>query len=909
MLGRLHLSPPKPSPASSYAWSPLRWGVFCLLVGVSVGCTRTGYRLRADRDTWNAVAERAVGPKWNLPVHSVYRDPSSRLSDVTSYDKPPMPPDDPASHAYMHRVAGMRGFPRWHRHGDVPFVDSQNWRNFLPYDDQGRVVLDRTAAVQVALTNSRDYQFEVEELYLNALDVTSQRFQFMTQYFSTSTTSFTSTGADRPGGVGAAQSILRNDTTMLQVKKTTAIGTSVVVGLANSFIWQFSGAQSEQAFTLLNFNIVQPLLRFGTRIRVLEALTQAERTLLCNVRQLDQYRQGFYNSIVTGRATGDSPNRNPGLTGVGAAGVGVTNLTGTGTVGGYLGLLQVQQQIRNQRFNITGLRDSLAQLQEMFDAGRIPNPLQIEQSRQALYTGQTTLINNIAAYETRQDAFKIQLGLPPQLNVLIKDSFLDQFMLISDSINDLQDRLEDLLDEARRERAEPNLERITDILDRVLAFYESSEDELETSKKDLAKALAARESRRKQLLSLSKRPEILQGSVDIRPYLPEQLDERLQRIEKNVEVLEAGLTESWSNLKETRDKLGQQPAQQSAIEMVELMTNLSSQLLELSLAQAAARLETATLIPVEVTDDEALEIARQNRRDWMNARSALVDNWRQIEYTANALRSGLNVTFAGDLRSVNDRPFNFRDTTGQLQVGVALDAPLTRYLEQNNFREAIVDYQRARRAYMLFEDRVSQGLRATLRILRLNALNFELRRAAVITAVKTVDLARERLREPPRAAAAAGVSTISPTTARDLVSALSDLLNAQNDFLSVWVNYEALRMSLDFELGTMQFDDRGMWIDPGIIDGKRGLDPSFCDSPNGYLNWPDLQVPKPEELPKADPAPEELPPAKQPEPLPGPKPLPRLPGQKPSPADLNQQPKPRRSLIKPLAITPNRGNE
>ncbi|MBS0208044.1 MAG: hypothetical protein JSS27_03725 [Planctomycetes bacterium] len=885
-----------------------------------MGCTRAGYRVRADRDTWNIVSERAAGPKWNLPPQNVYRDPSSRLSDTTSYDRPPMPPDDPTSHRYMHRVAGMRGYPHWHRNGDVPFVDNGQWRNFLPYDEEGRVVMDRATAVQVALTNSRDYQFEVEELYLNALDVTGQRFQFMTQYFATTTSSFTADGADRPGGPGASQSALSNNT-LAQVKKTTAIGTSIVVGLANSFVWQYSGAESETAFTLLNFNIIQPLLRFGTRVRVLESLTQAERTLLCNVRQLDQYRQGFYNSVVTGRATGDSPNRNPGLTGVGSAGVGVTNLTGTGTVGGYLGLLQVQQQIRNQRFNITGLRDSLAQLQEMFDAGRIPNPLQVEQSRQALYTGQTTLINNIASYQTRLDAFKIQLGLPPHLEVRIKDNFLDPFMLIDDSINDLQDRLEDLLDEARMERAEPNLERMADILDRTLAFHDISESELSTAKDDLAKALAAREPRRAQLLGLSKRPEILQGMVDIRPYQPDQLDERLERIEKNVAQLDTGLADSWTKLKLMREQLAQQPLPETAVAMVELITNLSSQLLELSLAQAASRLETVTLIPVELTDLEALDIARQNRRDWMNARSALVDNWRQIEFTANALRSGLNVSFAGDLRSINDVPFNFRDSTGRLQVGVTFDAPLTRYLERNDFREAIVDYQRARRAYMLFEDRVSQGLRATLRILRLNALNFELRRAAVITAVKTVDLARERLREPPRAAAAAGVSTISPTTARDLVSALSDLLNAQNDFLSVWVNYESLRMSLDFELGTLRLDAQGEWIDPGKIDATRGMDADFSDAPSGHLSWPDYKHLVPEELPKTKPADaEELPPKAPaveelpkkpvpPPPLPGdqPRPRPELPGPKPAPADKTEKDKDGRKRLVSTANHPKRG--
>ena len=81
-------------------------------------------------------------------------------------------------------------------------------------------------------------------------------------------------------------------------------------------------------------------------------------------------------------------------------------------------------------------------------------------------------------------------------------------------------------------------------------------------------------------------------------------------------------------------------------------------------------------------------------------------------------------------------------------------------------------------------------------------------------AVSQVDQARFRLNAPPRQGQQA---QFGATTARDLVSALTDLLDAQNDFLNAWVNYEVLRMLLDFELGVMQLDPDGNWIDPGPI--------------------------------------------------------------------------------------------
>jgi hypothetical protein len=87
-------------------------------------------------------------------------------------------------------------------------------------------------------------------------------------------------------------------------------------------------------------------------------------------------------------------------------------------------------------------------------------------------------------------------------------------------------------------------------------------------------------------------------------------------------------------------------------------------------------------------------------------------------------------------------------------------------------------------------------------------------------AIDQVEVTRLRLSEPPKPGVAAA---FSPTTARDLVSALGDLLNVQNDFMSVWVNYEVERMNLDFNLDTMQLDEEGLWIDPGSAVGLNGL--------------------------------------------------------------------------------------
>ncbi|MEQ1860480.1 MAG: TolC family protein, partial [Chthoniobacteraceae bacterium] len=188
------------------------------------------------------------------------------------------------------------------------------------------------------------------------------------------------------------------------------------------------------------------------------------------------------------------------------------------------------------------------------------------------------------------------------------------------------------------------------------------------------------------------------------------------------------------------------------------------------------------------------------------------DAWRQIDFNANPLMSGLDLRLSGDVGSAGRFGSDFDSRGGRLQAALELDTPLDRLRERNDYREAQLGYQRARRDYMLFEDNVSQSLRNTLRIMDLAQLNFELRRSAVKSALAQVDLARLRLEEPPRPGQAA---QIGATAARDLVSALSDLLSAQNEFLSLWAGNEVLRMVLDYELGLMQIDQSGHWVEPG----------------------------------------------------------------------------------------------
>jgi hypothetical protein len=152
----------------------------------------------------------------------------------------------------------------------------------------------------------------------------------------------------------------------------------------------------------------------------------------------------------------------------------------------------------------------------------------------------------------------------------------------------------------------------------------------------------------------------------------------------------------------------------------------------------------------------------------------------------------------------------FESDESRVRLGIELDTPLSKVKERNRYKASLLRYQQSRRSYLAFEDSILRAFREHQRLSKLFQLNFELSRAAVRGAIAQVDLARMRLDEPPQPGRNA---QFGATTARDLVNALNDLLDASNSFVEVWIGYEAMRMRYAYDLGTMQLSEEGLWTD------------------------------------------------------------------------------------------------
>ncbi len=817
------------------------------------GCHRGYYRRQADSEARTLIREKLNDPRWCQIDPSIAVSPESRMFDPFSADHPPLPPDDPVSHQLMNCVDGKKGYEAWHANGDTSYISSPEWRSYLPVNERGIVQINMDEAIRLAFIHSPSWQQQKETLYLSALDVSLERFGFDTQAFYGWSSFFRSEGPQAPGGDSSSFEI-GGGPSRTQLSRLGATGTDLAVGIANTVIWNFSGPNTQSASTLIDFSLVQPLLRRAGRDRILESLTQAERTLLANVRQLEQFRQGFHLIVTTGRNTGAGPN----LGGNFLNEPGGPNLT----AGGFLGLLQDQQQIRIAEYNVQSLQSVLDQFRAFFNEERV-DLLQVRQAETSLYQAQESLLVARVNYQNTLDTYKRTLGLPPDVPLEVRDSLLERFQLIDDQLLDRQDQIDDLLRRSSEGLLQFVPEKVVDAegfetgyrwnaeLEQVLRTLQDQlpninplveairNDDANLIRKDISKFQEVRQVRVDKLAELRKFIEenpglyeiedlILQETVVEQPdRLVAELDTLLVRldgilsiqgklIENLKRALEVGPTLSPTDLKKLIDD-------DVLREVPEIPRQLKRIVVELTLVQTRARSDSITLPEIDLDFGAAFAIALQFRRDLMNARASLVDRWRRIEFVADDLESTLDLVFEGSVGNVGDNPFSINWENNRFGAGIRFDAPITRLSERNAYRRTLIEYQQARRQYYFIEDAINQGLRRTIRALQQAQVLFELNRRSIQVAIQQVELSQARLTEPPRpgagGAAAGGRATgLGATASNDLTRAINSLQQAQNQFVRTWVTYEALRRGLDFDLGTMQLTSDGMWLDPGVIN-------------------------------------------------------------------------------------------
>jgi hypothetical protein len=853
-------------------------GLGCLLVSlVQAGCSRAFWRNQADRDSYLAISERLNDPRWALARYNVTPDPNSRFYDPYDPDCEPLPPDDTAAHAYMHWADGWTGFKGWHKFGDLVSLENPQWlANFGWSTDNidpltGEIVppvpelqgMTLGQAVELAQIHSREYQYQIENVYLAALAVTFQRFQFGVRYLGTNGVEPTagSTTTFVPHGVGDSAMGVAGG-----VSQLLPAGTQWAVEFANNTLWLFSGGNQTNSLSTLSFSIIQPLL-FGAGRKVgLEGLTQAERNLLYDARWLARFRQQIFTTVV-----GGTDGSNYGLSGAPSP---------PGNIG-FLQLLQQLQIIRNQQYNISQLEEQVERLlaqssqNELFAGvdlekwplgeftvealpaplrgkltfypatsrlrwassqpisseeinllrnlsddpafqqavGNIITSLQTRVATQDVLQLQSTLASSVISlrnlqldYQNNLDVYKLLLGLRTDFKLSIDDTLLKQFEIIDPQLQELETATKEFIDVwGVLDEEQLNREELRQAYVQFLALIDRVKTQgIDLVIKDLARVRQAVPQRLQDLDSQDQEQfhVALARSADL-------LDEagvRLQTMRSDVVENAQGLrVEVEPRLRRTTyEALGK------------LREDLLRLTRNLMVIQLSLRIELIELPSFEMAMETAVRVALENRVDLMNERALVMDARRKVEIAANALLAGLDVVIDGDINTPGgNRPFDFRGSQSQIRAGVAFTAPLDQIDERNFYRTSLINYQRQRRNFMQIEDQVKQEVRNAWRELVTARQNMETSRRATRISALQYDSAVELSNAP----VTPGASTKGNGVAgNNLQKGLQSLLNAQNSLIRTWITYEVNRLNIYRDMGIMEIGPDGIWADPFYQD-------------------------------------------------------------------------------------------
>jgi outer membrane protein TolC len=236
-------------------------------------------------------------------------------------------------------------------------------------------------ALRTAFRSSRQYQLRKEQLYLSALTLTRNRFDYVPQFFAGSTAEVARDSS------GEKTLSVRNRAGMDKLFKT---GGSIGLDLANDLLRFYTGGKNDTAVSTISLSLAQPLLRgAGARVAA-ENLTQAERDVIYEIRSFSYFQDTFAFDIVTT----------------------------------YLRLIQQRDTVINQYSNYLS-RVSLRERSVALAVDRLA-PFQADLAAQEELSARNSYILAVERYRNSLDQFKITLGLPSGYDIRLDEGVLTE---------------------------------------------------------------------------------------------------------------------------------------------------------------------------------------------------------------------------------------------------------------------------------------------------------------------------------------------------------------------------------------------------------------------------------------------------------------------------------------------------
>jgi hypothetical protein len=656
--------------------------------------------------------------------------------------------------------------------------------------------------------------------------------------------------------------------------KLFSTGALLLMNFANQTAFNLGPGRFVSSQSAINLDMMQPFLQGGGQAVTLEPLTQAERNLVYEIRNFARFRKELFVAIagggggsITGSifqptgvlnvptyspsaafgASGLTPGSIPSAGVTGNPGVQVSpglsgqlsgNVALAAPVSGYLSTLLEAAQMKVDKFNVEKL-ESFFKLAKALQEGGDISQLQTDQFEQQLLNARSNLLNDQQDYLFTVDELKLQLGLPVDMIIELDDTpfrpLNRQFQRYEDLFNEFKAASDEPLRAGPLKSAAGERKRFRGLftsspLVRGTRFRTTIESRMSGWEKlsidDITKMIAGYREQRRRLLDRQTDLETKGQS------LSDSDKERLNQVTNEIDLgdFEGALreyeTEPWKNLPDPDSRRRRQQVMYGGVANAfivvliqarnERMDGLHKEWPELS----RVCLEGMDLMTSELDDAETViaQYALSHRLDLMNVRAQVLDGWRQIAVYANALLAPFTVQYS--LASATPagvaQPFNFSTSGTQQQLIFNSQLPLVRTQQRNNYRAALINYQRQRRVLQRAEDESAYDVRQELILLRQFLETYKIQTRQIELAYLTVENSLDTLQaplSPTSVQAATDTATRAASLTNQLIQAQTALYTAQFKMTTIWITYLNTRDQLYRDLELMPLDSRGVWID------------------------------------------------------------------------------------------------
>lgn len=340
-----------------------RTGWLLALLLALAGCTTQYYRQSADRASYSAIQEKT----------------------------PLVPNMDQRFTIEQTNTLFLNNFPVFTN--EVEYLGTNGFR------EGGARVFRLKDALDIAVHFSRNYQTHKETLFDSALNLTLARHRFAPIFSASGNVDYVvqnvqvvTLGKDPITG----QDVVLSDNIVEQHKVTGsgAIGASwlirdlgkVTTAFTTDALRFVSGDQSVTTSSDLGATFLRPLLRNAGFKLEKEALIQAERQLLYDLRDFTQFRKDFTVQIATA----------------------------------YYGVLGNRDAARNSYLNLQSSRKNAERARAMVAEGRTTTA-ELGRLEQQELSSESSWNNAVRTYRQALDNFKLTLGINTDLNIVLDD--------------------------------------------------------------------------------------------------------------------------------------------------------------------------------------------------------------------------------------------------------------------------------------------------------------------------------------------------------------------------------------------------------------------------------------------------------------------------------------------------------